>query len=343
MKISFMAKIPACSRRDRITGFSLLELTVAMLLGLLVSGSALSIFISNRQLQRATESISNIQEKARAAFDLIAQDVREAGGNPCGRNVLIGSVVNNQSDVWWASLRRPLFGYGAGTSMPEVGFGKDAGQRVDGTDAVEIKSVDAGIVRVIDHDPVSARFRVNNNVGIRRGDVAVACDGSQITVFQVTDASFGTDASVYHSTAENTVPGNCSAGLGFPALCRTGGTPHQYPANSNLGKLHASRWYIGNNAHGGTSLYQSTLRNTGGTVAVFNEEVVDAVDDMQIRYLLGGATDYVAADAVPADRWGLVRSVRIHMIFSASEAQQSPVGIRNRDLMQIVTLRNRLP
>src|SRR3546814_14216761 len=90
--------------RAHAAGFSLVELMVAMVLGLLVSGSAIGIFISNRQANRATDSLSRIQENARTAFELMARDVREAGGNPCGRNLLVTSVINGSGGNWWVSL-----------------------------------------------------------------------------------------------------------------------------------------------------------------------------------------------------------------------------------------------
>src|SRR3546814_13863371 len=92
--------------RAHAAGFSLVELMVAMVLGLLVSGSAIGIFISNRQANRATDSLSRIQENARTAFELMARDVREAGGNPCGRNLLVTSVINGAGAVGRSEERR---------------------------------------------------------------------------------------------------------------------------------------------------------------------------------------------------------------------------------------------
>src|SRR3546814_5978318 len=129
--------------RAHAAGFSLVELMVAMVLGLLVSGSAIGIFISNRQANRATDSLSRIQENARTAFELMARDVREAGGNPCGRNLLVTSVINGAGGNWWDSLANPVIGYDDGVAFPD-----GAGIRVNGTDAIEIKSAEPGTVTV---------------------------------------------------------------------------------------------------------------------------------------------------------------------------------------------------
>ncbi|MFA4615373.1 pilus assembly protein PilW, partial [Xanthomonas perforans] len=52
---------------------------ISMVLGLLVVGAAIGIFLSNRQAYAATEGVGRIQETARLGFELIARDIREAG------------------------------------------------------------------------------------------------------------------------------------------------------------------------------------------------------------------------------------------------------------------------
>ena len=47
--------------RNAVRGLTLVELMIAMMLGLLVVGSASAIFISNRQTYRATEGLGRVQ------------------------------------------------------------------------------------------------------------------------------------------------------------------------------------------------------------------------------------------------------------------------------------------
>src|SRR3546814_2483336 len=61
---------------------------VAMVLGLLVVAAAGSLFMSSRKVYGTTASINRIQENQRIAFEMLARDVREAGGNPCTRNIV---------------------------------------------------------------------------------------------------------------------------------------------------------------------------------------------------------------------------------------------------------------
>ena len=60
-------------------GFTLIELMIAMLLGLIVVGAAGSVFLSSQKTYKTTEEMARLQEGGRAAFELMAKDIREAG------------------------------------------------------------------------------------------------------------------------------------------------------------------------------------------------------------------------------------------------------------------------
>lgn len=65
-------------------GFSLVELMIAIVLGLVVMGGVISIFVANRQAFRVSENMAHVQENARVAFELLARDLREAGETHAG-------------------------------------------------------------------------------------------------------------------------------------------------------------------------------------------------------------------------------------------------------------------
>ena len=60
---------PVARRAAR--GFSLIEMMIAMVLGLLVVGAAIGIFVSNQQAYRATEGLGRVQENVRMAFEMM--------------------------------------------------------------------------------------------------------------------------------------------------------------------------------------------------------------------------------------------------------------------------------
>lgn len=76
-----------CGRRSAgaqtTAGFGLIELMVAMALGLLVLGAAIAVFQSNLRSFNANEGQNRVQEGARAAYEMMSRDIRAAGGTAC--------------------------------------------------------------------------------------------------------------------------------------------------------------------------------------------------------------------------------------------------------------------
>lgn len=76
-----------CGRRaanaQTAAGFGLIELMIAMTLGLLVLGAAIAVFQSNLRTFNANEGQNRVQEGARAAYEMMSRDIRAAGGTAC--------------------------------------------------------------------------------------------------------------------------------------------------------------------------------------------------------------------------------------------------------------------
>lgn len=330
--------------RAAVRGLSLIELMISMLLGLLVVASASAIFLSNRQTYRATEGLGRVQESGRMAFELMARDLREAGGVPCGNAdrtepLKLVNVLNSPASNWWSNWNNGVLGYEG--AIP----GGNPANRVAGTDAVDLMSGDtSSAVTVVSHNPSSARFDLNTiHHNLDDGDLAIVCDWRQASLFQVTNAQPEINSNIVHNLGGGS-PGNCSKGLGYanPPVCSPLGTPYQYGANSQIVRLSATRWFIGTNPNGGRSLYRSMLTNTGGALAVRDQEVADGVNNMQLQYLLDGAANYVDATAVPANQWREVTAVRVTLdLLSADRAGVGGAQLARR-IAHTVTLRNRM-
>lgn len=331
------------AHRANVHGLTLVELMIALMLGLLVVGSASAIFISNRQTYRATEGLGRVQENGRMAFELMVRDLREAGGNPCGnadrKEPLKLVNVLNPTTNWWANWNNGIIGY-------EAAMGAPPANRVAGTDAVDLMSGDnSSGVTVVSHNPTSAEFHLNTvNHSLDDADIAIVCDWRQASLFQVSNAQPGTNSNVVHNAGGAVSPGNCSKGLGYanPPNCSVNGTAYEYGANSQIVRLHAVRWFVGTNAAGGRSLYRSTLINNGGALQARAQEIAEGVNDMELQYLVAGAANYVDATAVPANAWGEVTAVRVTLdMLSADGAGVGGAQLARR-IAHTVTLRNRM-
>jgi type IV pilus assembly protein PilW len=315
-------------------GFSLIELMIAVALGIVVVGATLGIFAANRITYVASENVGRIQENARAAFEIMGRELREAGGNPCSNSPIaalqIGTanVLNSSGTNWWSNWDNRVFGYESGALAGSVA----------GTDALEIKSAVGTSYSVQSHATATATITLNNATpAIAPGDLLLMCDFDLAVIFQMSN---GAGATVVHGAGAGT-PGNCTQNLGRSpgGLCTN--TVKQYPANSILSKLSAAQWYVGLNGrpNGSRSLYRRTVR--GGVAVV--EEVAEGVRDMQVLYLLSGAvpTYETAATVTTAARWLDVTAVRVDFVMEGTEIIGTDGQKLQRRMTNVVALRNR--
>lgn len=324
----------------RSGGFTLVELLIAMVLGLMVIGGVVGVFLSSKQTYRTTEGLSRIQETMRVTFELMSRDMREAGGNLCGKHLPVANVLNGAqgaNPAWFADMNNPLFGYEGNQVFGGAAFGTTSARRIAGTDALQaISSAGGAGLTVVQHNPSSAQFQVNvTGHGLESDDVIMVCDYRQVAVLQVTNAN-ASNTTIVHNTGTGTI-GNCSKGLGFPTVCTTNGTPYTFNEHAQITKLVGRGWYVGANgraATGGRALYRVTLDGSP-------QEVIDGVQDMQLQYLESGALDYVDANAVGS--WEDVTAVRVTVTVQSTDASVSTDGNRlQRQFSHVVTLRNRV-
>ncbi len=342
---------------SRQSGLSLVEMMIGLVLGLVLMGGVLNIFLSNRQAFRVTENLARLQENGRSAYEMLMRDIREAGGNPCGTRQ-IGNVLNSSAGLWWANWEggtlRGFDNSAAGDAASQiVAVGNQTGQRVAGTDAVLIMSgnVLEGVT-ISSHSPNGspANFAVNTvQHGISEGDILIACDYRSGSIFQVTNANPGTNTTIVHNTGGST-PGNCSKGLGYPSLCTPNGTPKAYDGGGMLVRFYVAFWYIGNNASGGRSLFRVTMVNSGGNQVTQTDEVADGIQDLQLQFLMRNTTtlalagDYVNGSAVAnwtstaPDQAAAVRVTLTAVSREAVGTNQQPL---QRQFLGVAQLRNR--
>jgi type IV pilus assembly protein PilW len=318
------------------SGFSLVELMVAVVLSLLVSISAISLFISNKRMNAATDGIDRIQENARTSFELMSRDIREAGGIPCD---VRQNVVNVLSDTtnWWATYDVGIAGYDNGAYPGSVA----------GTDAIQVQYFeDTGIVTsaamagTTGALTVSAASKLND---IKAQQILMACGFFSTATASIFSAG-KSGATITHATGVGT--GNASADFsdaGHP-------TPVVYPVNTLLGSLRAMQWYVAAGSHGGNSLYRRQLRNPGATVPEMGaaEEVVtgvavavaDDVHGLRLSYLVDGTWE----TSPPGGDWSRVTAVQIELWLEARDNRAGGVEgkLITRKLMHVVALRNKL-
>lgn len=332
-------------RAPRQGGLTLIELMIAMVLGLIVVGGAVSVIIANRQTHRTNEAFSQIQESSRTAFELLVRDIRQAGSTGCGNTDRIGNVLNAGTGWWqnWSGVQ----GYDGATAAPAVGFGTATGTRVAGTDAIMVQGLEDTGLYVVSHSTGSgggaANFQINTPTrDFVDGDVLIVCDFDHATIFQISNYNSSNTTTVFN-VGGSISPGNCSKGLGFPTICTTNGNMYEFKENSTIGRMTAVTWYIGNNgraAEGGRSLYRIRLGDGGVGVT---EEIVAGVVDMQLMFRQGTTAALLGAPT----NWDLVNAVEVSLTMDSADRNVSVDSATNsgrlrRTFTNLVGLRNRI-
>jgi type IV pilus assembly protein PilW len=313
-------------------GFSLVELMISLVLGLLVTAAAVGIFLSNQRTFRATESLARIQEDGRVAFELMARDLRQAAGNPCGRTLPMANVLSGASAAavpWWMDWDRGITGYDNG------GLARSAA----GTDAIEFVSSGSQVATVIQHgaqasgSPASFRLDTTDH-DFRDGDIVLVCDYTQATILQISRATEG-GSTLWYVQGSGT-PGNCTTDLVEPVVCGASGSSKEYRPGSMIARVQATRWFIDDNDRGGRSLYRAVVE--AGALEP-RDEVAEHIQDMQITYLVDGTAAYVPASA--SVDWQHVVAVRIRLSLKGAAKVGVDRSALERTLVHTVALRNR--
>ncbi|GHD74844.1 hypothetical protein GCM10007164_26040 [Luteimonas padinae] len=360
-----MSNYRAGPRRDG-RGFTLIELMIALLLGTILAGAAISVFLSSRQVYASTESLGRVQENARAAFELMSRDIRESGGNACNSSLRPVNVLNNSSLYPYADFGGGLIGYSS--SQDGIKFGSGARDRVSASiigtgnysEAIVLKSateggmrVDAGNssdVNINTFDPVPADW---NNA------IVMVCDPEHAAIFQATDVSgkgikIQKKASVTPGNATNCLApgGNCPNGSDkrYAFGCTQGwwkggttlpnapkGCMYEGSPPAIIARMRSISWYVGNGTTSGKSLY----RRVDGPSATA-DEIAENVRSLAFEYLLDGS--YLSASAITTDEeWARVAAVRIKLTFESDDKSAAINGVLlGRELSTTVALRNRL-
>ena len=149
--------------RKQSAGFSLVELMVAMVIGLIVMGGAFSMYQTSTETQKINEMQMDLVADARFATELIAYDLRHAGAwgstnkaslitcrsTDAGCAAPPPAVVDDctvGADPQWAyNLDLPIFAVDGTEGNPYADTCIDDGDYVAGTDLLEIRYADANL------------------------------------------------------------------------------------------------------------------------------------------------------------------------------------------------------
>jgi len=321
-------------------GFTLIELMVAMLLGLIVTAGVISVFLANQDVYRTNEALGDVQDSSRVAFETMAINIRAAGLVGCANNGQVANVLpegpGHGGNAWWADWNNALRGYGEGTAADPA---LNPDNQVPGTDSLmTLEAGDSGM-SIAANDSGAGTFtldEVDANVDLQPGDAMIVCDPDHAALFRAT--SYDSAGKTVGYAPQGSLS-NCSIGLGYPTVCTPAGTAYTFGANASLASLVASDWYIGKNPDGGSSLYRVSVDT--GTGESSAQEMVRNVDQMDITYHQSPQPSYVEASKVTD--WSKVDAVAVTFKVQSTDTRAGtdakPI---ERSFVMTATVRNRV-
>lgn len=296
--------------KNRAFGLSLVELMVAMTIGLIVMAAVGQIYLASSRTYRTQANLSRIQESARYAMETLSYDIRMAGQVGCSYDA--SESVNVLNDTSFGDLlAQPVLGIDSGGTIPSpFTAAPTAG------DAVRIFRVDENEVVAQSHDDATATFTFSATTPFSKGDILVATDCDTAAVFQVSDPT-AASTTVEHMNGTGTPTGNCVANLGKKTVvtgaCNTA-TVKAFPAGSRVSKVLGTLYYIATNPAGEPALYRQRL-DKGAPVT---EELVEGVEDLQIQYGVDTnadkSVDSTATTAGGVANWDQIQTVQISLL-----------------------------
>lgn len=314
-------------------GFSIVELMIAMVLGLVLMGGVIQVFISTKQAYNLNEEMAWVQENARFSVGFMAEDLRMAGYYGCAsRSTSVANVLNDPDSSWVSDFGKGLHGFdGDDASFPVASFPQPVTATLPNSvpkpDVFTVHKADLdNSFQVTGHNTKSAVIDVQGNHPYPNGTILIVSDCHHSAVFQSTGNGSN---KVNHNTGSTASPGNCSKGLGVPVVCSTLGNGYAYKEDAFIMRAVGHAYYIDTASNGVPSLFRESL-DTGGLTTTA-EEMVQGVENLQIQYGLDTNGDslpdrYVDASGVSDAQWESdVVSARISLLLrSLTEIASEP-------------------
>jgi type IV pilus assembly protein PilW len=272
---------PTNTTRNSQYGYTLVEILVVLLISFIVLGGVYkAITTENIELDK-NEIILDMQLKARAALDIIADDVRKTGFLGCSGNLAADTTSNSGTTD---NLQALTTSGVVGTDLPIIDALKADAGGVDylGDPLAYVNDAPAGhvtyqegtdvlTVRYLSGDePLQTAMADGTSTidldtnDFSRGDILYITDCEYYSLFQKTNCSTTTDPA--HDTTDS-----CgSEGTPNPSNS-TNDLGHAYGLNSRVYNLVVNTYFIQNNSF-------AISQNDTGT------DIVDNIEDLQFQY-----------------------------------------------------------
>ncbi len=263
----------------RETGLTLVEILVAMVIGIVLVGGISQVYISLNQTNKISQSLSNLQESTRLNGDLLFQDLSHVGYLGCADPMQTNPIVhyNNAPTHITDFVANALSGW----EVDAINWGDDpALDDINQTgNKNAIMNSDVFRVKYLSRSNLSlaaamgshtADIQLTNDIfGLKADDVVAIGDCENVEIFKVTGKS-ETPLSIAHSSTLN------SSGAFNKA--------YDNLENTSVRVLLSNTYFVadtGRQNSSGDSISALFRQGRGGGTP---EEIAEGVENMQILY-----------------------------------------------------------
>ena len=309
-------------------GFTLVELMIAMLLGLMVIAGVGSIYLANRQIYLTSQNLSEYQENLRYVSELLTKDIRQADGTACRKRQAYRyepqSLIPQKSEYGGGYVRWDfgIEGFAGDVASVDRSFGTTVAARVTGTDALRVTSAGGTVYGDDEYSQTNQTLRLPS---VPSGSLSILCNLETAGLFADEDAVDNTTVTFPTDWSGTFVDNN--------------------DGSTRISGFSQIFWYLGCNGlaacdtASGRSLYRgkNNMAEGGDTP----KPVISGVRDLQFEYLARGAIDYAGMVA----SWNDVIAVRVTVemfppdVGSMPGSAPDPLAPR---LTHVIALRNRI-
>jgi len=206
------------NNHNRTTGFSLVELMIAMTLGLILLSGMIAVFSGNKRTSEMNTAMANIQENARFALDLLASNIRMSGYQGCV-DINSGSAILKAGNApAFSDLRRTattgsiVVTADSWQPDPAPTFVEPVvNQAIPGTHTLTLQGAtrtNVGLSQFVQDgtgtpSETAAIQLANANLGFTQNELAIIADCKSATVFRISGVANG-GLSLAHTAPANT-------------------------------------------------------------------------------------------------------------------------------------------
>jgi type IV pilus assembly protein PilW len=303
-------------------GFSLVELMVAMTIGLILLGGALSVLYSSKLTYNENERVARLQESGRAAVEMMLRDMRAGGYKGCNEFIPTANLTNTlatPTDLM-SNFAAQVQGYestSASAWSPAVDTSITTPK--GGSDILVVRTTPSSAPTFVLSTAMASStgdITVSNPLSrtLSVGDRVIISDCQNAAVFAVSAFTPGAPSTIKHGTSD--------LGIAFRQ-------------NSRVVPVDTVVYYIRHSAttrNGVTNPSLWRVTNVDGAL-----ELVEGVESMQVLYGVATAANplvvasYQKASAVTD--WTRVISVSIALLIRSIEPTSPQKEARTYNLL----------